>query len=149
MIQRFILCGVVWCGDAQTDAIHEIRNHGGVSILAHPKTLGISSDALLQELGFLLQEAPLDGIEAYSSRHSLGEARQYHFIAEYHDLLITGGSDYHGRNKEGVELGNFGGGHEEWIAEASLRYKVSPSVSPSSPHPVLPFLHTSFSFPHD
>ena len=48
----------------------------------------------------------LVGIEAYHSTHSIDEINKYINIANELDLLISGGSDYHGVNtKPDIELG--------------------------------------------
>ncbi|XP_042011239.1 5'-3' exoribonuclease-like [Salvia splendens] len=66
-----------------------IRETGGVSVLAHPWALKNPS-AIVRRL----KEAGLHGIEAYRSD---GKLSVYSDLADAHDLLKLGGSDYHGR----------------------------------------------------
>ena len=48
----------------------------------------------------------LQGIEVYHSSHTKEEMEYYLSIANQYNLLISGGSDYHGINvKPDVELG--------------------------------------------
>ncbi len=88
------------------EAISLIRQAGGVAVLAHPFTLHLDNDpprflALLCEL----QELGLAGLEVLYSEHSLQQERLYFAAAERCGLLVTGGSDFHGENKEDTELG--------------------------------------------
>ncbi|KAG6421999.1 hypothetical protein SASPL_118560 [Salvia splendens] len=76
------------------DAVRFIRETGGVAVLAHPWTLKNPS-AIVRRL----KDAGLHGIEVYRSDGKLSE---YSDLADTHDLLKLGGSDYHGR-----------GGHQE------------------------------------
>ncbi|XP_042004810.1 5'-3' exoribonuclease-like [Salvia splendens] len=71
------------------ETIRFIRETGGVSILAHPWALKNPS-AIVRRL----KEAGLHGIEAYRSD---GKLSVYSDLADVHDLLKLGGSDYHGR----------------------------------------------------
>jgi len=114
-----------WSLDIQT-ACKEIHKHGGLAILAHPKTLKLSNQKLKYFLSELIndEKIPLSGLEAFSSRHSKSEASEFVKIAKELNLLVTGGSDYHGFNKQNVSLGIFGGGHFDWISEADERLKL-------------------------
>lgn len=81
-----------------------ILQAGGIPILAHP-ILYRMSDARLEELVVRLKEAGLMGIEAIYATYTLAEERQIRKLAEKYDLCISGGSDYHGVAKPGLELG--------------------------------------------
>lgn len=78
------------CAEA-IDLIHEAE---GVAILAHPG-LGNGLEPLLPRLLRL----PLDGIEVYHVSHTAGHVTSFTQVALEHDLLISGGSDCHGRVK--------------------------------------------------
>mgnify|MGYP006286122701 FL=1 len=95
--------------DTIIDIIHKA---GGLAFLAHPKQLAISDDTRLEELVRSLISFGLDGIEVYSSCHNKKERALYERIAEQYDLLISGGSDFHGVTKEHIELGYIGNGIE-------------------------------------
>ena len=86
------------------NAIDLIHRAGGIAVLAHPYQLKLPSldevDNLVAELAGL----GLDGIEAVYSRHSEEERGAYAEIARRHELLITGGSDYHGTYKPDLSL---------------------------------------------
>ena len=81
-----------------------ILDAGGVPILAHP-TLYHMSDKKLEELILRLKEAGLVGIEAIYATHSLAEERKIRKLADKFNLCISGGSDFHGEAKQGLEMG--------------------------------------------
>lgn len=85
------------------DSIALIRNAGGIAVLAHPYQLKLSFEQV-DELVGELAEIGLDGIEAVYSRHSPAERVTYSEIAARHNLLVTGGSDYHGSYKPDISL---------------------------------------------
>lgn len=85
-------------------AVTLILEAGGIPILAHP-TLYHFSDARLEKLIQTLKEAGLLGIEAIYSTYTAGEERQMKWLAKKYNLLISGGSDFHGANKPKLDLG--------------------------------------------
>lgn len=85
-------------------AVELILTAGGIPILAHPILYRLS-DARLDALVASLKEAGLVGIEAIYSSYSPSEERQIRHLAKKYNLLISGGSDFHGANKPGLDLG--------------------------------------------
>lgn len=86
-------------------AIALIRNAGGIPILAHPLLYHLT-DTELEELVRYLKEAGLQGIEAiYSSNTGLDESSM-RCLARKMNLKISGGSDFHGKNKPLLDLGS-------------------------------------------
>jgi predicted metal-dependent phosphoesterase TrpH len=86
------------------DAIAMIREAGGIAVLAHPVALDPALTAipgLLREL----HQLGLQGVEVYYPTHSSKTVRQLKKIAADLDLLITGGSDFHGNNRSKTPLG--------------------------------------------
>ncbi len=81
-----------------------ILKAGGIPILAHP-VLYRMSDTRLEELVVRLKAAGLVGIEAIYATYSTAEERQMRKLAEKYDLCISGGSDFHGEAKPGLEMG--------------------------------------------
>lgn len=72
------------------EAIRVIRRAHGVPVLAHP---GLADrDAMIPEL----IEAGLMGIETWYAEHSAQQTANYLDLCRRHDLVATGGSDYHG-----------------------------------------------------
>ncbi len=87
------------------ESIHFIREAGGVAVLAHPNTLQMGGYQQLESLILQLVEKGLRGIEVYYPEHSAAEVAQYKALAERNGLLITGGTDYHGIEKNGLDIG--------------------------------------------
>lgn len=88
-----------------TDAIALLHRAGGVAVMAHPGLIPLSEAALAARVAALHDEAGLDGIEALYSQHSPAETERFLELARRHNLLITGGSDFHGTPKPHVPLG--------------------------------------------
>lgn len=86
------------------DAVRLILKVKGIPVLAHPMLYHMGRDALNQ-LIVTLKEAGLVGIEAIYSTHSAGEERQVRQLAAKYGLLISGGSDFHGKSKPNLEMG--------------------------------------------
>lgn len=86
------------------EAVKIIRAVGGVPVLAHPIIYGFSDDKL-ESLVATLKEAGLAGIETVYSTYQAADERQIRNLAKKYDLLMTGGSDFHGSNKPHISLG--------------------------------------------
>lgn len=106
------------------EAVQLILNAGGIPVLAHP-ILYRFSDRVLETLVSELKDAGLMGIETVYSTYAPSEERYIRRLAAKYDLLITGGSDYHGANKPDISLGN-GRGHlfvpEEYLTKIKQAY---------------------------
>lgn len=87
------------------ECLRLIKNSGGIAVLAHPKSLELSEKNFLILLKDMISKG-LEGIEVYHSSHSKYEMDYYTGIANKYDLLVSGGSDYHGKSvKPDIELG--------------------------------------------
>lgn len=85
------------------ETISIINEGGGISVLAHPLLYKLSNSRLEYMVG-CLAKAGLKGIEAYYSTHSPSETKYIKFIAQQNQLLLSGGSDFHGENKPKLDL---------------------------------------------
>lgn len=85
-------------------AIALIHAAGGVAILAHPPLYHMGNDRL-NELVSQLKKDGLDGIECIYSTYTNQDERDMRNLSLNHDLIISGGSDFHGKNKPGLDLG--------------------------------------------
>ncbi len=86
------------------DAVRKIREGGGVAALPHPVRLHETSglEKSLPELcGMGLQ-----ALEAYHSDHTASQTDFFLALALRNGLAVTGGSDFHGAHKPGLELGS-------------------------------------------
>lgn len=84
-------------------AIQLILKAGGIPILAHPPLYHLSKDRL-DLLVSNLAEAGLIGIEAVYSSYSSADERDMRRLAAKYNLSISGGSDFHGTTKPGLDL---------------------------------------------
>ena len=88
-------------------AIKAIISAGGVPVWTHP--LGgegeaeLSEDAFRETLTELISYG-LRGLECYYSKYEIAKCQWLEYFAKQNGLLISGGSDYHGRNKN-IPLG--------------------------------------------
>ena len=87
-----------------TDAIAWIRAAGGVAVLAHPTWAKVSGEGLTTLLTTLKAEG-LGGVEVHYSTHTKRQTMEYLDLAKRLNLLITGGSDFHGVTKPDIEVG--------------------------------------------
>ena len=87
------------------EALHFIHEARGVAVLAHPNTLGVNRYSELERLILHLVEEGLQGIEVYYPEHSAVEVAQYKTLADRYSLLSTGGTDYHGIEKNELDIG--------------------------------------------
>lgn len=77
---------------------------GAVTSLAHPKYLNLN-DYTLENLLLELKSYGLWGVECYYSEHTKEETDKYLKYCKKHNLNVTGGSDFHGKNKPHIYLG--------------------------------------------
>lgn len=86
-------------------AIRIIKNAGGIPILAHPLLYKLTLDEI-DELIRYLKDLGIVGIETiYSANTGFDEGIVRRYVNKY-DLLMTGGSDFHGANKPQIEIGS-------------------------------------------
>lgn len=115
--------------DIQTDyadiptVANVVKHAGGVLSLAHPGPLYSDSDMeRLLSLGF-------DGIECIHPSHNFDKQKKFSQMAKANQLLITGGSDYHGKSKTGYEpyfgIVTLGSQHVEALARTSENRRLT------------------------
>jgi len=80
------------------------RGSGGVAVLAHPLTLDLGPSELASAVAELA-DAGFAGIEAVYGRYSRDQRAALVDLARRHDLVPTGGSDYHGSVKADLSIG--------------------------------------------
>lgn len=81
-----------------SESIQLIRNANGISVLAHP---GLIEDGSIIDPVISLG---IEGIECFHSKHTEEDTRELLELAKNKNLIITGGSDFHG--EEDI-LGNY------------------------------------------
>ncbi len=93
-----------------SQAISLIRNAGGIPVLAHPFLLEMENNRALEQMVVSLKQLGLLGIEVYYPSHPSAQTAYYIGIAKRHSLLMTGGTDFHGKLKPDIQIG-FGRGN--------------------------------------
>ncbi|MBC2737102.1 MAG: PHP domain-containing protein [Desulfobacteraceae bacterium] len=86
-------------------AIRLIRQAGGIAVLAHPALIHPTRPWALEDLLSVLQTAGLQGLEVYYPEHSEAQTRHFLALARRHGMIATGGTDFHGAIKPGIEMG--------------------------------------------
>ncbi len=82
-------------------AIKLVRDAGGAAVLAHP------GPKINRKLIDLLVGEGLQGIEVYHPHHKPEISKLYSEICKHYDLIDTGGSDYHGKDRVENFLGSY------------------------------------------
>ena len=91
--------------------VQKICAHGGVAVLAHPFTLGLSEQALRACIADLVSFG-LAGLEVFYPEHHDDRRRCYQRLAREFNLIETGGSDFHGDMNPAIMIGRgFGNLH--------------------------------------
>ena len=85
-------------------AVELILQAKGAPVLAHPILYHMSDDRL-DTLVRELKDVGLMGIEAIYSTYSPADERRMRTLAAKYELFISGGSDFHGANKPGLDMG--------------------------------------------
>lgn len=86
------------------ECVSLITGAGGLPVLAHPYQTGLEGEEL-ERLLARLRDAGLWGLEAVYSSHSAEQIYSYLALAEKFGLYPTAGSDFHGGNSPGIDLG--------------------------------------------
>ena len=101
-----------------TVAIRKIAEAGGVSVIAHPRQIGVHGPAPYRALFQELRDAGLGGIEVAHPSHKDRDRRFFQRLADELGLVATAGSDFHGENKPHIALGSGDGSihvtYETW-----------------------------------
>ena len=109
--------------EAQT-AIEAITAAGGCPVWAHP--LGGEGEKRLSSEKFenLLETLCGYGLRGLECRYSRYGRKESEFLLDHAErlgLTPTGGSDYHGSNKKGIELGQLG---HDWTVDTEKLYGI-------------------------
>lgn len=90
-----------------TDAVDILVRNGAFVSLAHPKLITENTDEV-EKLIIELIKHGLKGLEVNYYSFSEKDKAFYKKLAEKYNLIITGGSDFHGGNRVQVSLGDTG-----------------------------------------
>lgn len=84
-------------------AVELILRGKGIPVFAHPMLCKFGRDKL-EKLISSMKEVGLMGIEGLYSTYSMSDQVQVTAYAKRYHLLLSGGSDFHGSNKQGIDL---------------------------------------------
>lgn len=87
-------------------AIEVILGAEGIPVIAHPFLLNPRDVAEIEDLIIILKKMGLRGIEVYYPEHSPYIISQLADMANRHELLMTGGTDFHGSLKPEIKMGS-------------------------------------------
>ncbi len=93
-----------------SQAITLINAAGGIPVLAHPCLLELETDGQLDELLQEMIAMGLKGLEVYFTDHTPEQTRRFADRAARYELLMTGGTDFHGATLPDVRMGVGKGG---------------------------------------
>ncbi|MCD4701296.1 MAG: PHP domain-containing protein [Candidatus Aegiribacteria sp.] len=85
-------------------AIEIILESGGLPVMAHPGYIEMDHE-MLRSLFERMKAYGLAGIEIYYPSHTASMIKMLKAFAREFQLVVTGGTDYHGRNIEATPLG--------------------------------------------
>lgn len=88
-------CYVPKKGASAKDSINLIKAAGGLTSLAHPGSSELSQSEIIE-----LKELGIDAIEVFHPNHNKQTIASLLNLSAKLDLLITGGSDYHGTYRD-------------------------------------------------
>lgn len=88
----------------EIETLDFILQNGAVPILPHPCLTKTKGQDLYRLIKYLKKNG-LMGIEVFHSKHSPEQMKEYFEIAKDLNLIISGGSDFHGANKPDIRLG--------------------------------------------
>lgn len=102
------------------ETIRLINGHGGVAVLAHPGNNLKGHFELFDEMVKL----GLQGVECFSSYHSPEVNDYFYHKAKDLHILMTCGSDFHGKTKPAIQLGCNGCLDPQEIEEKLKEYRL-------------------------
>ena len=86
------------------EAVSLIHEAGGIAVAAHLHLIKLPDDELREYLKSLIPYG-LDGVEGYYTDYTPDMERRYRAMARELGLVISGGTDYHGKNKPHIAIG--------------------------------------------
>ncbi len=85
------------------EGVEIIKKAGGIPVIAHP--LRYYQLKILEDLIQGLKKYGLGGLEVYYNTHDEQTRKELYNIAQKYRLIATGGTDYHGKNRN-LEMGS-------------------------------------------
>ena len=114
---------------ASDRAIELITQAGGLAVLAHPSLIALNDAQTLTKLIAALKPMGLAGLEVFYPEHTQADTRHFKQLAQRFNLIMTGGTDFHGSLKPEIQLGIGAGNFHVPFAlyeQLAQRLNVSP-----------------------
>lgn len=113
----------------KAQGIRLVKAAGGIPVWAHPGfTPWKDINEMETELKHLIGLG-LEGVEAFYTTYTEEQTSHMLKLAEKYDLLITGGSDFHGKTKADIKLGQGRGNLQidyQYLATLKARARTGP-----------------------
>lgn len=123
LIEAFINSRHLNKGHNYNDVLKVITEAQGIPVLAHPNSLELSHKDF-EELIDDMVKNNLKGLEIFHPNLSEEEREYYKGVADYYNLFISGGTDYHGEKvKPTIDLGT--GNDNIYITELPILRELS------------------------
>ncbi len=87
-------------------AIELILAAGGIPVLAHPGLLKCKTSDQFDELLAGLKAMGILGVEVFYPEHTAEQTHLFAQLAQRHNLLLTGGTDFHGAINPEIAIGS-------------------------------------------
>lgn len=91
-------------GVDMVEVVKRLKDNGAIAVLAHPHLISHSEDTVVNIIDNLVKNG-LDGLELYYLNMDIKKRKKFLKIAKKRDLILTGGSDFHGFHRIGINLG--------------------------------------------
>ena len=85
------------------DAVTLVKDNGGIPVIAHPGVNFRGKEKLIREL-FV---GGAQGLEVFNNYHSLKQSTYFADLVMQEKYLMTCGSDFHGKTKPLIGLGEY------------------------------------------
>jgi 3',5'-nucleoside bisphosphate phosphatase len=85
------------------EAIDLVKSNGGTAVIAHPGLNFKGKEELIIEL----IDAGADGLEVFNNYHDVTQIGYLANLSVQKSVLMTCGSDFHGKNKPLIDIGKF------------------------------------------
>ena len=87
-------------------AIELISGAGGIPVLAHPGLLKCKTRGQFDDLIAGLKKLGILGVEVFYPEHTAEQTQLFDKLARRHNLLLTGGTDFHGAINPEIKIGS-------------------------------------------
>lgn len=85
------------------DALQLVKNNGGIPIIAHPGLNFNGREDVVEEL----LDLGAEGLEVFNNYHNEEQIEYFASTVIQRDVLMTCGSDFHGKTKPVIDIGNY------------------------------------------